>query len=65
MRLPTILMTLAWTGLAACGSDPAAPPANSQPAAMPDPKIVGLPELEALVKQARGQGALVNLWATW
>jgi hypothetical protein len=60
VRLPLFLTTLAWVGLAACSGEPARPPASA-----PEPKIVALQELEALVKQARGRGALVNVWATW
>lgn len=66
MRGP-ILMGLA-TLLAACNSKQGAPdqvspaaPAAAGPAAA----ILALDQLEARVKQARGRGTLVNVWATW
>lgn len=59
LRRP-FLTALACAGLAACGGEPAPPPAST-----PEPKIVTLQELEAAVKQARGRGTLVNVWATW
>ena len=48
-----------WLLLAACGSEQAAAPAA------PEPSIVDLAQLQALVKQNLGRGALVNVWATW
>jgi hypothetical protein len=45
-------------GLAACGGGEAA----RSPAAA---KVGGIAELEALLKQGLGRGALVNVWATW
>lgn len=45
-------------GLAACGGGEAA----RAPAAA---KVGGIAELQALLKQGLGRGALVNVWATW
>jgi hypothetical protein len=51
--------------LAACSGEPGAKTTTPEAGKISGASIGGIAELEALLKQHLGRGALVNVWATW